>query len=91
MRIDVSVPFLISDCTKGRPRFQLEAETLRQALELLVTEYPLLKVHLYDEQDRVREHVLLYYNDDNIAWLDDLDIPLRPGDKLKVLQAVSGG
>ena len=91
MQIEVSVPLLISDCTKGKSRFPLEAETLEQALRILVETYPLLKVHLYTEQGKVREHVLLYYNDDNIAWLDSLEIPLRPGDKLRVLQAVSGG
>jgi len=92
MRIDVSVPMLICDCTKGRTRFPLEADTLGEALRCLIETYPLLRVHLYDEQGDVREHVLLYYNEENIAWLDDLDrIVLRPGDKLRVLQAVSGG
>ncbi|MBW5446018.1 MoaD/ThiS family protein [Cohnella sp. CFH 77786] len=91
MQLEVSVPLLISDCTRGRTRFPLEAGTLAEALRLLVETYPLLRVHLYNEQGNVREHVLLYYNDDNIAWLDDLDIPIQPGDKLRVLQAVSGG
>jgi sulfur-carrier protein len=92
MQLEVSVPLLISDCTNGKTRFLLEAETLQEALDRLTESYPLLKVHLYTEQGNVREHVLLYYNDDNIAWLDDFDrIRLQPGDKLRVLQAVSGG
>jgi len=92
MQIEASVPMLISDCTKGRTRFPLEAETLGEALRRLVETYPLLRVHLYDEQGDVRQHVLLYYNDDNIAWLDDPErIVLKRGDKLRVLQAVSGG
>lgn len=91
MQVEVSVPMLISDCTGGRTRFPLEAGTLAEALRRLTESYPLLKVHLYNEQGDVREHVLLYYNDSNIAWLEDLDIPLRQGDKLRVLQAVSGG
>jgi adenylyltransferase/sulfurtransferase len=91
MQIEVSVPGLLRDCTQGQIRFPLEADTLAQALRTLTETYPLLKRHLYNEQGNVREHVLLYYNDDNIAWLDDLDISLRPGDKLRVLQAVSGG
>jgi molybdopterin synthase sulfur carrier subunit len=90
-RLEVSVPLLISDCTGGKTKFTLEAGILREALDRLVDTYPLLKVHLYNEQGSVREHVLLYYNDDNIAWLDHLEIQLRPGDKLRVLQAVSGG
>ncbi|RAP74142.1 molybdopterin synthase sulfur carrier subunit [Paenibacillus montanisoli] len=91
VRIQVSVPLLLSDCTKGKTKFELEARTLQEALQLLVQEYPLLRVHLYTEQGEVRKHVLLYYNDDNIAWLEKLDIPLAAGDKLRVLQAVSGG
>ncbi|WP_274365639.1 MoaD/ThiS family protein [Paenibacillus thermotolerans] len=91
MRIEVSVPFLLSDCTKGQTRFWLEADTVAESLERLIETYPMLRVHLYTEQGQVRKHVLIYYNEDNIAWLDRLDIPLQPGDKLRVLQAVSGG
>jgi len=89
--IECTVPFLISDCTGGRSRFQLEAETLAQAIDVLLDAYPLLRIHLYDESGALRQHVLLYYNDDNIAWLDRLDVPLTAGDRLTVLQAVSGG
>ncbi|WP_199621800.1 MoaD/ThiS family protein [Paenibacillus alkalitolerans] len=91
MRIGVTVPLLLSDCTNGQSSFTLEADTLAEALERLIETYPLLKVHLYKEQGDIRKHVLIYYNDDNIAWLERLDFPLRPGDKLRVLQAVSGG
>lgn len=91
VEIEVSVPMLLSDCTKGRTRFPLEAATLAEALERLTAEYPLLRRHLYTEQGRVRQHVLLFLNEDNIAWLDRLDVPLRAGDRLRVLQAVSGG
>jgi sulfur-carrier protein len=92
MQLEVSVPLLISDCTQGKTRFPLEADTLEEALRRLNETYPQLKVHLYTEQGNVREHVLFYYNDDNIAWLNDLHrIRLQPGDKLRVLQAVSGG
>jgi len=91
MTIEVSVPGLLSDCTGGRRRFTLAAETLRQALVALVQEYPLLRVHLYDENDCLRPHILVYLNDQNIAWLENHDIVLRPADKLRILQSVSGG
>lgn len=91
MQLEVSVPMLISDCTGGSSRFTLEADTLEGALERLVSVYPLLKVHLYTEQGAIRKHVLIYYNEDNIEWLERKDIPLKPGDRLRVLQAVSGG
>lgn len=91
MKIEVSVPGLLRDCTGGRNRFELEAETVSGAIEALFAAYPLLRVHVYDEAGEVRRHVLLFYNDDNIAWMESLDVPLRAGDKLHVFQAVSGG
>ncbi|TFE23389.1 MoaD/ThiS family protein [Cohnella luojiensis] len=91
MRIEVGVPGLLADCTGGRAKFPLEADTLKEALDRLFADYPLLKRHVYDETGKVRKHVLLCYNKDNIDWLDSLDLPLQPGDKLFVMQLVSGG
>lgn len=91
MLITVSVPSLLRDCTGGNVKFQLDAFTLQEALDQLISSYPLLRVHLWTETGQVRKHVLLYYNDTNIAWLEDLNITLQQGDQLIVFQAVSGG
>jgi molybdopterin synthase sulfur carrier subunit len=91
MQIEVSVPSLLSDCTGGQTCFSLAATTLADALQRLLESYPLLRVHLYEETGRLRPHVLIFYNENSIAWLERLDVPLRSGDRLHVLQAVSGG
>jgi molybdopterin converting factor small subunit len=38
-----------------------------------------------------RRHVLIFFNDDNLATITDRNVPLKAGDRLLVLQAVSGG
>jgi adenylyltransferase/sulfurtransferase len=91
MPIEVRVPALLRGCTKEQTRFSLDAATLADALERLVQEYPLLRRHIYDDAGQLRQHVLIFYNDDNIKWLERLDVPLRQGDRLSVVQAVSGG
>ena len=91
MDIEVSVPSLISDCTLNRTEFLLRAETLACALEKLVTQYPLLRVHLYDETACLRRHIVIFLNGNNIKALKSLDVPLKSGDQLDVLQNVSGG
>ena len=91
MQIEVTVPGLLADCTGGRRRFTLEAGTLAEALQRLLMEQPRLRPHLYDEALRLRKHVLIFYNDDNLATIADRNLPLRPGDRLHVVQAVSGG
>jgi adenylyltransferase/sulfurtransferase len=88
MPIEVRVPALLRDCTNQKTRFSLEAATLAEALARLVQDYPLLRRHLYDEAGQQRQHVLIFYNDGNIKWLERLDVPLQPGDPLIVVQAV---
>lgn len=90
-RIDCAVPSLLSDCTGGNARFTVEADTLEQAISRMMDEHPLLRVHLLTEAGTVRRHVMICYNDENIAWLDTLDVPLKQGDRLAVVQLVSGG
>lgn len=89
--IEVTVPGLLADCVGGRTTFPLAAETLDGALRRLREQYPLLRVHLYDEQEALRRHVVIFYNERSIAWLPSLNVPLQPGDRIHVLQAVSGG
>jgi molybdopterin synthase sulfur carrier subunit len=91
MELAVSVPSLLRDCTGGKSNFTLEAGTLEEAMANLFAVYPLLKRHLFDEAGKLRQHVLIYYNEDNLEWLEHQQIPLRAGDKLLILQAVSGG
>ena len=89
--VKVSIPSLLLGATGNEREVTVEGETLEGALRDLVERYPLLKVHLYEEDGAVRTHVHLFYNDQNTQWLESLEIPLEPGDTITVLQAVSGG
>lgn len=89
--IEVSVPTILRDCTGGRNSVTIEANTLSEALERLRETYPLLRVHLYDEAEHLRPHVMIFYNEESTRWLESMDVPLKPGDRLEILQAVSGG
>lgn len=89
--ITVSVPGLLRECIGGALRAKLAAATAAEAVEVMLATFPRLKVHLYDEEGRMRDHVFLALNGASIKRRTDLDIPLRDGDRLDVVQAVSGG
>lgn len=89
--IEVRVPGLLRPCTDNQGRFTLEAATLEEAMQALLATYPRLRVHLFDEQGAQRRHILFFYNDQDMRRLASLDLPLYPGDRLSVVQAVSGG
>ena len=89
--IILGVPGLLADCLGGRRSARLVADTPADALKRMLLDYPLLKPHLYDEQGGLREHVFLAYNGRNLKRLPSLEQPLADGDRIDVVQAVSGG
>lgn len=90
-RVTVELPSLLAGLIEGRARVELEAATLRGALDELVRLHPLLAGHLFDERGEFRRHVLCFHNGTNTRWLEDLERPLAEGDTVRVMQAVSGG
>jgi len=67
------------------------AGTLRGALEGAFLAAPALKSYVLDEQGAVRKHVAVFVNARMIASRTDLDVPLAKGDKVMVIQALTGG
>lgn len=89
--LQVHVPFLLRGALGDARAVRVEAATLDQALEKLFETYPLLQRHVHDDQGKLRQHVFLALNGRNIAHLPDIKVRLRDGDRLDVMQAVSGG
>jgi molybdopterin synthase sulfur carrier subunit len=52
---------------------------------------PLLEVHLFEDSGCLRQHVIFFHNEDLIRRGDELDVPIRSGDKLTILNSVAGG
>jgi molybdopterin converting factor small subunit len=91
MKIAVTIPTMLRDAVGGSQTIAVEAVRLIDALERLRRDFPLLRPHLWDDAGRPRQHVLIFYNDTALRWLDSLDVILQPGDRLTIVQAVSGG
>ena len=89
--VTIELPSLLAPMVGGRRTVDLEASTLRGALEALIAAYPGLSTHLFDERGDLRPHVLCFHNETNSRWLDSADAPVASGDTIRVMQAVSGG
>ena len=91
VEVEVTLPPLLRQSLPEYEDLRVAGATLGEALDVLRSGHPALRVHLFDERGRTRPHVLIFHNEENVAWLDSLEVPLRPGDRIHVLQAVSGG
>jgi sulfur-carrier protein len=65
--------------------------TVREVLETVLGQDPVLRSYLLDDQGRLRKHVNVYLNGAPIADRAGLSDPAGPRDEIYVLQALSGG
>lgn len=91
VKIPITLPALLGHCVDGAASVTVEAATVRGALDALFLAHPKLQVHLYEQNGKQRQHVLIMHNGQSIHWLPSLDHPLSPGDTMGVLQLVTGG
>ncbi len=91
MKVPVYLPSMLAACTGGLREVEIDADTVQHCLDNLFSQYPLLRSHLFEDNGNQREHVLIFINDKDMRWLDSPHQPLREGDEITILQAVSGG
>ena len=75
----------------GAREVSLDAGTIREALDGLVSAHPSLTERLRDEHCKLRPHLALFINEDDARLLGWEDAPLRDGDIVHVIPAMSGG
>ena len=73
------------------PPQRVDAVTLRSALDAAFEAAPALRAYVLDEQGAVRKHVAVFVNAVMIASRSDLALPLAATDKVRVMQALTGG
>ena len=80
-----------SDFAGGARKAQIEEKTVDEVLDQLPESYPGLRERLRDESGRIREHLNVFHNEEEIRRLQGEATPLRDGDTVHVMPAVSGG
>src|SRR5579872_5104022 len=66
-------------------------DCVRAVLDNVFAAPPRLRSSILDDQGRVRRHVSIYINADQIADRDHLTDPVNDADEIFVVQALSGG
>lgn len=73
------------------PRAEVPGATVRDALEAVFAENPILRSYIVDDQGRLRKHVAVFVDGEMIEDRDALSDPVGSASELVVMQALSGG
>jgi molybdopterin converting factor small subunit len=85
--LKVLVPSPLRSYTGGR-EVEATGTTIAEVLADLERRHPGLRFRMIDEQDRMRPHIRLFVNGEQVF---ELAHRLREGDSIQIVQALSGG
>jgi len=86
--VTVHIPSPLRSYTAQRAEVAVECSTLAEVLETLDRQFPGLRFRIITEQDTIRPHIRIFINEDQTG---NLTAPLRPGDQIHIICALSGG
>ncbi len=73
------------------PAVAVPGSTVREVLDAVFADNPMLKSYILDDQGRVRRHVNVFINGSFVSDRLALSDPVGPTDEVFVFQALSGG
>lgn len=84
----VRIPTPLYSYTGDRSSVEATGATLDAVTRDLDRQFPGIRFRFVDEQDRIRPHVKIFLNREQIR---DLDARVTPTDEIAIIQAFSGG
>ena len=84
----VYIPDALRSYSGDRRYVEGRGATLAALLDDLERQFPGMRFRMIDEQDAIRRHMRVFVNGDEARTLD---VALKEGDEISIVQALSGG
>jgi molybdopterin synthase sulfur carrier subunit len=93
MPITIALPAALQPYAGGSAEVTLDGRcgTVGDVLGALAGRHAGVVDRVMDERGRVRQHVNVFVDGDDIRYLDGLGTPVAPGSTVTIVPAVSGG
>ena len=77
--------------SRGEVRVTVTGTTVRQALDAVFAEYPVVRGYVVDERGALRHHVVAFVDDEPVRDKQSLSESVPPDGEVYIFQALSGG
>src|SRR5262245_3501209 len=91
MPVTISIPAPLRQFADGQSQIVVEAKTAGEALDRLTSTYISLRRHLFNEQNKLRNFVNVYLNDEDIRHASGPETPVKDGDTIMIVPSIAGG
>lgn len=91
MPITIAIPAPLRQFASGQTQIEVDAKTAGEALDVLTSTHTALRRHLFNDQNKLRNFVNVYLNDEDIRHASGPDTPVKDGDTLMIVPSIAGG
>lgn len=91
MAVTIIIPTALRQYAGGSSEVEVEASTAGEALESLTSTHAELRKHLYNDQNRLRNFVNIYLNDEDIRHAEGPETQVKDGDTIMIVPSIAGG
>ncbi len=91
MSVLIRIPTPLQKLAGDQSEVNVDASTLRDAVEQLASKNEEFKTRLLDDSGELRRFVNVYVNEEDVRFLQKLDTPLKDGDEVSIVPAIAGG
>lgn len=91
MAVTVRIPTPLRTFTQNKDEVPAEGKTVREVVQDLDRRHPGIGSRLLDDKGGVRRYVNLFLNDEDVRFMQELDTPVKDGDRLALVPAIAGG
>jgi MoaD family protein len=87
----VRIPTPLRSFTQNQQEVTAPGKTVGEVLRNLNATFPGIGQRLMDERGGVRRYVNIFYNDEDIRFLKELETPVADTDQISIIPAIAGG
>ena len=87
----VRFPALMKFYVDNQTELSMDATTVTELLDNLISRYPALKPHLFEPTGKLRRHFNIFVNGEHVRELGGLNTPLQADDKVILMVSAAGG
>lgn len=87
----VIIPTPLRKFTNNTARLTVQANTISDIVEKLITDFPDLKKHLLDANGKVPSFINIFVDDDDIRNLQQEQTVVKEGTTVSIVPAIAGG
>ncbi len=87
----IQIPSPLRQYSGKQASVSVPAETVGEALTVLVSQHPDLRRHLYTDEGKLRTFVNVYVNDEDMRYLQKEATVVKDGDTISIVPSIAGG